>query len=118
MIIVTQPYLKITLKNNTDEVIYVNDVIAENLSEEFIATESAKLPLMPKDYREKFGEIIPHDTLEILLDYPQLMHKIDETAELLTGPRPSGPSPRADGAISRAAALRNTPDSDNCSIKL
>lgn len=27
---------KITLKNNTDEVVYVNDVIAENLSEEFI----------------------------------------------------------------------------------
>lgn len=27
---------KITLKNNTDEVVYVNDVVAENLSEEFI----------------------------------------------------------------------------------
>ncbi|MBO5121469.1 MAG: hypothetical protein J6C28_07295 [Bacilli bacterium] len=27
---------KITLKNNTDEVVYVNDVLAENLSEEFI----------------------------------------------------------------------------------
>ena len=85
------------------------DIPPINLSEEFIATESAKLPLMPKDYREKFGEIIPHDTLEILLDYPQLMRKIEEIAELLTGPRPSGPSPRADGAISRAAALRNTP---------
>ena len=28
------------------------------------------------------------------------------------GPRPSGPSPRADGANSRAAALRNAPDLD------
>ena len=28
------------------------------------------------------------------------------------GPRPSGPSPRADGANSRAAALRNAPDRD------
>jgi Asp-tRNA(Asn)/Glu-tRNA(Gln) amidotransferase B subunit len=80
---------------------------------------------MPKDYREKFGEIIPHDTLEILLDYPQLVRKLDEIAELLTGSRPSGPfasdvpssairvprgeRPRADGANSRAAALRNTP---------
>ena len=32
------------------------------------------------------------------------------TSEL--GPRPSGPSPWADGAISRAAALRNTPSSE------
>ncbi len=30
----------------------------------------------------------------------------------LSGPRPSGPSPRADGANSRAAALRNTPTKD------
>ena len=29
-----------------------------------------------------------------------------------SGPRPSGPSPRADGANSRAAALRNTPSSE------
>ncbi|MBR3253669.1 Asp-tRNA(Asn)/Glu-tRNA(Gln) amidotransferase subunit GatB [Candidatus Saccharibacteria bacterium] len=59
------------------------DIPPINLSEEFIATESAKLPLMPKDYREKFGEIIPHDTLEILLDYPQLMRKIAEVAGVL-----------------------------------
>ena len=32
------------------------------------------------------------------------------TSALVPGPRPSGPSPRADGAISRAAALRNTPE--------
>ncbi|MBQ9017488.1 Asp-tRNA(Asn)/Glu-tRNA(Gln) amidotransferase subunit GatB [Candidatus Saccharibacteria bacterium] len=49
-----------------------------HLSDEFIAAESAKLPLMPADYRTKFGEIIPHDTLEILLDYPELMTKLSE----------------------------------------
>ena len=33
-----------------------------------------------------------------------------------SGPRPSGPSPWADGAISRAAALRNTPNQCNAPI--
>ena len=55
-----------------------------HLTEEFIATESAKLPLMPADYRAKFGEIIAHDTLEILLDYPELMLKLNEIS-LQTG---------------------------------
>lgn len=49
-----------------------------NLSQEFIDEESAKLPLMPADYREKFGDIIPADTLEILLDYPALIEKLAE----------------------------------------
>ena len=49
-----------------------------NLSKEFIETEAAKLPLMPKDYREKFNKIIAEDTLEVLLDYPSLMQKLGE----------------------------------------
>ena len=49
-----------------------------NLSKEFIAEESAKLPMMPKDYRERFGKVIPHDTLEILLDYPSLMRMLGQ----------------------------------------
>ncbi|MBR3131826.1 Asp-tRNA(Asn)/Glu-tRNA(Gln) amidotransferase subunit GatB [Candidatus Saccharibacteria bacterium] len=49
-----------------------------NLSDVFIETESAKLPLMPKDYREKFKGKIADDILEILLDYPSLMKKLDE----------------------------------------
>ena len=49
-----------------------------NLSEEFVEEESAKLPLMPKDYRAKFGGIIKEDILEILLDYPALMQKLNE----------------------------------------
>ena len=49
-----------------------------NLSQEFIDTESAKLPLMPADYRQKFSGIIPTDTLEILLDYPTLVEKLAE----------------------------------------
>lgn len=51
------------------------------LSPEFIETESAKLPLMPADYRTKFGSMIKVDTLEVLLDYPQLMKKISELAQ-------------------------------------
>jgi len=49
-----------------------------NLSKEFVETEAAKLPMMPKDYREKFGGIIKEDILEILLDYPPLMSKLKE----------------------------------------
>lgn len=49
-----------------------------NLSAEFIAEESAKLPPMPAEYKEKFSGTIPDDILEILLDYPQLMEKLDE----------------------------------------
>ncbi|MBR0480697.1 Asp-tRNA(Asn)/Glu-tRNA(Gln) amidotransferase subunit GatB [Candidatus Saccharibacteria bacterium] len=49
-----------------------------HLSEEFITAEAAKLPMMPRDYREKFGGIIKEDILEILLDYPALMIKLNE----------------------------------------
>lgn len=48
------------------------------LSAEFIAEESAKLPLMPADYREKFKDVISNDILEVLLDYKELMEKLDE----------------------------------------
>lgn len=52
-----------------------------HLSSEFIAEESEKLPLMPRDYREKFGGVIKEDILEILLDYPELMLKLNEIDE-------------------------------------
>lgn len=48
------------------------------LTDEFIMTEKARLPLLPQDYREKFEGVIPTDTLEVLLDYPQLMSKLGE----------------------------------------
>ncbi len=52
-----------------------------NLTSEFIAEESAKLPMMPADYRVKFSGIIADDTLEVLLDYPSLMLKLGEINE-------------------------------------
>ena len=51
------------------------------LSVEFIEAESAKLPLMPSDYRQIFGKTIKADILEILLDYPQLMNKMGEMTQ-------------------------------------
>jgi len=48
------------------------------LSREFIEAESAKLPLLPSDYVAKFGGVVAGDTLEVLLDYPALMRKLDE----------------------------------------
>ena len=56
------------------------DLPPVNLSAEFIETESAKLPLMPVDYRQIFGSIIAEDILEVLLDYPSLMSKMAEVA--------------------------------------
>lgn len=48
------------------------------LPAEFIESESAKLPMMPMDYRKTFDGIIANDTLELLLDYPSLMNKLNE----------------------------------------
>ena len=48
-----------------------------NSSRQFINDESAKLSMMPSDYREKFGQTIPTDILEILLDYPELMETMN-----------------------------------------
>lgn len=58
------------------------DIPPINLSKEFIDAESAKLPLMPKDYKEKFSGRIADDTLEILLDYPPLMKKLAEVKDV------------------------------------
>lgn len=56
-----------------------------HLSAEFIETESSKLPMMPKDYREKFGGIIKEDILEILLDYPPLMRTLRQLEQSFSG---------------------------------
>ena len=52
-----------------------------NLSDDFIETESAKLPPMPADYRKIFKGKIPEDILELLLDYPKLAEKLNDTDE-------------------------------------
>ena len=49
-----------------------------HLTQEYIEQEKASLPLMPHDYRVMFKDLIPSDTLEVLLDYPQLMRKLGE----------------------------------------
>jgi aspartyl-tRNA(Asn)/glutamyl-tRNA(Gln) amidotransferase subunit B len=54
------------------------DIPPINLTKEFIDAESAKLPLMPMDYRKKFDGIITAEILEVLLDYPGLMVKLNE----------------------------------------
>ena len=54
------------------------DIPPINLTREFIDAESAKLPLMPMDYRKKFDGIITAEILEVLLDYPGLMVKLNE----------------------------------------
>ena len=54
------------------------DIPPIRLSAEFIDAESAKLPMMPMDYRAKFKDAIANDTLEVLLDYPELMLKLGE----------------------------------------
>lgn len=61
------------------------DIPPLRLSSEFIEAEAAKLPLMPRDYREKFRGSIKEDILEVLLDYAPLMRKLAEVAELEAG---------------------------------
>lgn len=54
------------------------DVPPIRLSENIIDEERAKLVKMPATYRNEFKGIIGADILEVLLDYPQLMQKLDE----------------------------------------
>ena len=54
------------------------DIPPINLTREFIDAEIAKLPLMPMDYRKKFNGVIADEILEVLLDYPSLMIKLNE----------------------------------------
>ena len=51
-----------------------------NLSEEFIKAEYEKCPALPAEYRTRFADIIPADTLEVLLDYPELVSRLAEIA--------------------------------------
>ncbi len=54
------------------------DIPPLNLTQDFIDAELEKVPLLPRDYRAKFKGIIADDTLEVLLDYPELMGKLGE----------------------------------------
>ncbi len=50
------------------------------LAEEFIAEQRQAMPIMPQAYRDWFGEVLPTDIIETLLDYPNLMQKLAEVA--------------------------------------
>ena len=52
-----------------------------SLAQEFIDTEYNKCPDLPADYRARFAKIIPADTLEVLLDYPELAMRLSEIAD-------------------------------------
>ena len=54
------------------------DLPPVHLTQEYNDQEKSNLPLMPHDYRVMFKDLIPSDTLEVLLDYPQLMRKLGE----------------------------------------
>jgi aspartyl-tRNA(Asn)/glutamyl-tRNA(Gln) amidotransferase subunit B len=54
-----------------------------NLSREFIDEQLADFPSMPADYRREFRGVIADDILEILLDHPELMQKLEEMADTL-----------------------------------
>ncbi len=57
------------------------DIPPIHLTQEFINEQLENFPLMPADYRKKFASSIASDTLEVLLDYPQLMEKLSEVSE-------------------------------------
>lgn len=57
------------------------DIPPVHLTKDFIERELKDFPLMPADYREKFRGAIKDDLLEILLDYPELMGKLNDIDE-------------------------------------
>lgn len=52
-----------------------------NLTADFIKAEYEKCPALPADYRARFAKIIPADTLEVLLDYAELISRLAEIAD-------------------------------------
>lgn len=58
-----------------------------NLSDDFVKAEYDKCPDLPADYRKRFAKIIPADTLEVLLDYPELISRL---AEITVAQKPIG----------------------------
>jgi aspartyl-tRNA(Asn)/glutamyl-tRNA(Gln) amidotransferase subunit B len=54
------------------------DVPPIRLESTLIEETRANLPKLPVWYRQEFGQIIGHDQLETLLDYPTLMRKLAE----------------------------------------
>ncbi len=54
------------------------DVPPIRLESALIEETRANLPKLPVWYRQEFGQIIGHDQLETLLDYPTLMRKLAE----------------------------------------
>lgn len=54
------------------------DIPPIRLAADLVEQERANLPKMPAWYREHFAEILPKDLIEVLLDYPRLMHKLAE----------------------------------------
>ena len=79
------------------------DIPPVHLTEEFVTEEASRLPLMPADYREKFGGIVAGDTLEVLLDYPELMEKLGE----ISGKRPCETVSREPHEASEVTEPRN-----------
>jgi aspartyl-tRNA(Asn)/glutamyl-tRNA(Gln) amidotransferase subunit B len=49
-----------------------------NLSKEFIDIDYKKCSTLPAEYRRLFTNLIPSDTTEVLLDYPELIKRLAE----------------------------------------
>ena len=49
------------------------DIPPIRLTAEYVKKEQENIPLLPRDYRQIFKDVLPDDTLEVLLDYQPLM---------------------------------------------
>lgn len=54
------------------------DIPPLRLDASVVETERANLSKMPAEFRAEFGPVLGNDITEVLLDYPQLMQKLDE----------------------------------------
>ena len=57
------------------------DIPPIRLTDEFVKEEQKKVPLLPSDYRKLFKDVVPSDTLEVLLDYQPLMDCLWQCAD-------------------------------------
>lgn len=57
------------------------DIPPIRLDASVVEAERASLPKMPAVFRKEFGPVLGNDITEVLLDYPQLMQKLDELGD-------------------------------------
>ena len=90
------------------------DIPPIRLTAEYVKKEQENIPLLPRDYRQIFKDVLPDDTLEVLLDYQPLMDGLYQCIDSSFSGR-VGPARRHGRAALLLALPRSVPPSKELS---